>query len=116
MAEIHTELPYPPSLNALYRTVRGRVLLSREGREYKARIAALLRLPCFRPLVGPVAVTVRAYRPQRRGDLDNTLKALLDSVQGLLYENDSQIVELHAHRLDDARNPRVVLTVRELEP
>lgn len=52
-------------------------------------------------------MVIRVYRPQRRGDLDNTMKAILDSLSGLLYVDDKQVIEIHAKRFDDKKNPRV---------
>lgn len=111
---VDVELPYPPSLNRLYRVVRGRPILSAEGRAYKARVEAICAALRLQPAEGPVSVRVVFYRPARRGDLDNGLKCLLDSVQGHLYRNDSQLVGLMALRREDAERPRVELRVEEL--
>lgn len=51
------------------------------------------------------------YRKAKRGDLDNFLKCLLDGMQGVMYKNDKQIVELVARRHDDKLNPRVEVKV-----
>ena len=103
-------LPYPPTANHLYATVRGRKILSKQGRQYKATCAALARAAGLQPITGPVGVVLHAYRPRRAGDLDNTLKAVLDSVKGIAWGDDSQIEEIHAHRYDDKDNPRVELS------
>lgn len=102
-------LPYPPSLNHLYSTVRGRRVLSREGRQYKDSVA--IRARACRVMPGTLKVNVDVYRPRRAGDLDNTLKALLDSLTGLVWLDDSQIGEIHARRFEDKLNPRVELEV-----
>lgn len=51
------------------------------------------------------------YRPAKRGDLDNRIKILLDALEGIAFENDSQIIEIHARRFDDKLNPRVSIVV-----
>jgi crossover junction endodeoxyribonuclease RusA len=102
-------LPYPPSLNRLYRMVNGRFLTSEVGRDYKKAI--LRSIHGVKKIEVPIRITVEAYRPAKRGDLDNTLKALVDSMQGICYENDSQIVEIHAYRKDDKVNPRVEIEI-----
>jgi crossover junction endodeoxyribonuclease RusA len=104
-------LPYPPSLNRLYRVVRGRPILSREAREYRARVQVMLLAEGYRPTSSPVAPSIWLYRPRRTGDADNALKALLDALNGILWLDDSQVVELHLYRLDDKNNPRVELRV-----
>ena len=107
-------LPYPPSLNRLYRSVNGGVKLSEVGRQYKKDVAKACLAQRVKSTTEEVAVHIHAYRPAKRGDLDNTLKALLDSIQGIAYENDSQIGEIHAKRFEDKKNPRVEITITPL--
>lgn len=104
-------LPYPPSLNRLYRVVNGRPILSREARDYRARVQRQLAAEGYRPTSSPVAPSIWLYRPRRTGDADNALKALLDALNGLLWVDDSQVCELHLYRLDDKEDPRVELLV-----
>lgn len=112
-------LPVPPSSNRYWRHVAGRVVLSREARDYRDAVntRVLLDGRDDRGLVtrytGPVALSVRWYRARRQGDLDNRMKILADALQaaGVLV-SDSQIAELHAYRDDtDARRPRIEVTI-----
>jgi Holliday junction resolvase RusA-like endonuclease len=41
----------------------------------------------------------RAPFPVRKPDLDNAIKLILDSLNGLAYRDDAQVVEIHARRL-----------------
>lgn len=52
------------------------------------------------PLTGDLEMTVELFPPdRRRRDMDNTLKALQDSLQhGKVYEDDCQISVLHMFR------------------
>jgi crossover junction endodeoxyribonuclease RusA len=105
-------LPYPPANNHYYRAVPGRgVLLSAEARRYKEDAGMVALAAGVRPVDGPVALTVTLYRPQKRGDIDGRLKGLLDALNGIAYRDDSQVVELHAYRLDDKDHPRVEVQV-----
>lgn len=106
-------LPYPPSANRYWRTVRNVVLKSKDARDYQHRVrcVALDGIEQPKPLQGPVVVTVAIYRPQRSGDLDNRLKCLLDALKGIAFEDDSQVIEIHASRFDDKSNPRAEVTV-----
>ncbi len=105
-------LPVPPSLNRYYRTFRGRILMSAEGRTYKTLAAGLALQQGAKPIAGPIRVSVWVYRPAKRGDIDNFSKCLLDSLAGgVCYENDAQIIELHLYRGDDKLRPRVEVEV-----
>lgn len=107
-------LPYPPSLNRLYRAVGNRVLISKDGRNYKNEVQKQVLFQKTSKLTGEIAIEIKVYRPQKRGDLDNTLKALIDSLQGICYENDSQIIEIKAYRFDDKQNPRAEVSIKEI--
>ena len=105
-------IPYPPQVNHLYTVARGRKVKSAKGRAYCQRAAAVALAAGMRPVVeGGVRLRIDVYRPRRVGDLDNTLKAILDSIKGVGYADDRQVIEIHARRFDDAENPRAVVTV-----
>lgn len=104
-------LPYPPSVNHMYRRSGNRVVLSPEVRAWRERAHWYLRVAGVALLEGPVAVTVIAYRPRRRGDIDNLAKAVLDALNGFAFGDDGQVVLLTMSRYDDARNPRVLVRV-----
>lgn len=91
-------------------------LASAEARQYKLRVGLQLRSEGVELLHGPVSVSLVITRPAKRGDLDNSLKVLFDSLQGIAYENDSQVVELHAVRHEGTKaTAGVVVSVREVE-
>ena len=64
-------LPFPPSVNHYYRRVGPRMLISREGREYRRAVCGLLapaggngiRRP---PMGGRIALAMDAFPPDRR--------------------------------------------------
>ncbi|MFQ3588543.1 MAG: RusA family crossover junction endodeoxyribonuclease [Fimbriimonadaceae bacterium] len=96
------ELPYPPSVNHLWRRVGHRTLLSRRGRAYRRQVHNLLVAGRVRPLEGRLAVTVEVHPPdRRRRDLDNLQKGLFDAMQHAgVFLDDSQIDELHILRCE----------------
>ena len=51
--------------------------------------------------------------PVKRPDLDNYTKAILDGANGLLWHDDSQIVDLLLYKRYD-ETPRVEITVKEI--
>lgn len=91
---IEIELPWPPSVNTYYRTFRGRMIISKAGREYRDKVKQ--QNIGMAPLTGPLAVEIEAFRPDnRRRDLDNSLKATLDVLtHAHVWEDDSQIHDL----------------------
>lgn len=104
-------LPFPVSANRYWRNFRGRMVVSAEAKAYKQQVAWIAKAAGAEALSGNVAVTMKVYRPARRMDLDNAAKILLDSLIGIAYNDDSQIVRLVAERYDDKHNPRVEVEV-----
>lgn len=94
LKSIQFVLPFPPTVNTYWRTWNGRMLISEKGRKYRKDVKALCSgMPQFK---GPVRFEVIVLAPdKRRRDLDNLLKAILDSIQhaGVL-EDDSQVNDL----------------------
>ena len=62
--------------------------------------------------MGDLSVTLRFYRANRiRCDIDNLIKSVADSLNGVIWDDDDQIVELHATKNYDKDRPRVEITV-----
>jgi crossover junction endodeoxyribonuclease RusA len=112
--ELKLILPYPPSVNNLYATFRGRRVTSAKGRKFKADIAVLAKRQGAKLLDGDLSVTFRVFRPVRRGDLDNRLKISQDALKGICFEDDKQIIEIHAYRFDDKTNPRIEIDLKQI--
>jgi len=111
-------LPWPPSVNHYYRRVGPRTLISRAGREYRRAVCGLLAGggPRKPPAGGRIALAMDAFPPdRRRRDLDNTLKALQDSMgHAGVYEDDSQIDVLLVQRREPCKGGRAVVRISQL--
>ena len=108
-------LPLPPSTNANWDHYSGRTVLSEETRNFRANVRLLANIARVRPFDGDVAVYVHVYRSRADQDLDNYAgKTVLDALQGVLFHDDIQVVELHSWRHDDKANPRVEVEVRRI--
>jgi crossover junction endodeoxyribonuclease RusA len=111
-------LPYPPTLNTYYRHVGYRTLISREGRAFRANVCALLggggpRKP---PAGGRIALCMDAFPPDnRRRDLDNIQKPVLDALQHAgVYVDDSQIDLLLTRRREAVSEGRLGIAVLDM--
>jgi crossover junction endodeoxyribonuclease RusA len=107
-------LPVPPSARDYWRVWRNRAVRTKEAEAYRDCVARAVGSRAL--LQGDVAITVHWYRSARRGDLDNRLKILFDALQGAVYQNDNQVIEIHAYRHEDAGNPRVEVGVELRTP
>lgn len=110
--EVVLKLPIPPSANRYWRNFNGRVVVSSEASDYKSQVGWLCNQ--LSPFQGNVAVSVTVYRARKAGDLDNYLKVLLDALKGILFPDDSAVVEIHSYREDDKQDPRVMVTAWEV--
>ena len=108
------ELPFPPSVNTYYRAIsRGKFcqsIISKKGREYKELVKSLIgddEITSDR-----LSVSIGVYPPdKRRRDLDNRLKALLDSLTGRIWVDDEQIDKLFVERKEIVKGGKVEITV-----
>ncbi len=106
-------LELPPSSNMYWRMDRrGFNYLSKEAKDYKKHVADIAGLDT--PIASEIVLSAKVFRPQRSGDLDNRLKILCDALQGVVYWNDGQIVEIHAYRFEDKLRPRVEVEIQVL--
>ncbi|MDD5718939.1 MAG: RusA family crossover junction endodeoxyribonuclease [Candidatus Krumholzibacteria bacterium] len=86
------ELPWPPSVNRYWRSVAGRVLLSRQGRAYRAAVIALAGQEVAPE--GRLACSIEAWPPdRRRRDLDNLPKAVIDALQHAGVMRDDELID-----------------------
>lgn len=98
-------LPYPVPVNRMYRNFNGRMVLSTEGRRWKTQAAMLATLAGVTLIRdGGVKVTIWLHPKTKKNgeaslvcmDLDGALKCALDSLEGVAYTNDKQIIQIEA--------------------
>lgn len=92
---------------------RGRLILSPQFRETKTALQQEIRSEWQNELLtGEISVNIIHYFKNKvHGDIDAYLKILLDSMEGIVMENDKLIHELHVFREYDADNPRTVVQI-----
>ena len=119
-------LPFPPSVNAYWRSpnsgpLKGRTLVSAKGREYQSDACAAiieqlrkLQKPCS----APAAVEIVLFPPDaRRRDIDNYNKALFDALTHAgIWEDDSQIKRMLVEWGPVTQKGKVEITISKYEP
>lgn len=109
-------LPFPPNVNHYYRHVGPRVLISAQGRAYRANVLASVTEQGAPRLKGRVRITAIAHPPdRRRRDLDNLWKSVLDSLtHARVIEDDSLIDDLRIARAEPAKPGHLIVTVEAI--
>lgn len=99
----------PISINALY---TGRRFLTKTGRATKESNSWEIKTQWKgEPLTDNVSLNILFYFKDKRKDIDGCLKAILDSLEGIVYLNDRQITELHVFKEIDKDNPRTEIQI-----
>lgn len=103
--KVRIDMPPMPFKRVVH--YKNHVYSPEDYKKYKAGIAQFVHKEMgLRGLfLDEVAIEISFYRmlPRRAtskqwGDLDNLVKGILDALTGVVYEDDSQIVELHAYK------------------
>jgi len=107
----------PLSTNHLYAHSGRMRFMTSKGKENKEAIQWEARTQ-YRgaPLQGSICLTVALYwGDKRKHDIDN-IKILLDSLTGIIYEDDSQITELNVTKAIDKINTRCEIKISTINP
>jgi crossover junction endodeoxyribonuclease RusA len=109
-------LPFSPSVNSLYRTFKGRMILSKRGRQFRVDSLAMILTQERHKFTGRVAVEYKLYPPdKRRRDLDNCIKALHDTLTHAgIWNDDEQVDDLRVIRCECVPGGKVIVQIREL--
>ena len=100
------------------RVVHGHAYLPARSRDYRTVIqqAAQVAMNQFEPMTGRLFCNLEFYRKfkddaRNFGDADNHLKAILDALNGIVYHDDAQIVDIAVKKRQDKTEPRVVVDI-----
>jgi Holliday junction resolvase RusA-like endonuclease len=94
----------------------GRSYTPARTQEAENKIKLLARQAGARtPMAGPVSLVARFFREDATAvDLDNMVKLLADGCNGIVWNDDAQVVELCATKLVDREHPRTEVEIREV--
>ena len=107
----------PVSVNHLYFTTPQRFrAMTKEGKNFKTMVGwlakqAMTKNGFSKREKSEIFVTINFYFETKRGDIDNCCKAILDAMTGIIYKDDSQIVQLHLYKHKDKDNPCAVVLI-----
>jgi len=106
-------LPLPPSVNHAWQNVpgKGRVRSPEYRRWHKLAFDELcLQKPG--KIVGEFCAVINCGKINRRADIDNRIKPLLDLIKGTVIEDDSKCARVSAGWVSDVPAERVVMIIR----
>lgn len=114
---IELELPWPPTVNTYWRRGPTHTYLSKKGRAYKeaVKVAVLTQLGKLPFLKSRLSVSLHLYPPdKRKRDIDNHVKAVLDSLtESRVWHDDEQVDELQIVRGDIVKGGMAKVVVRK---
>lgn len=115
---IWINLPYAPSVNTYWRRGKFSTYLSPKGREYKKLVADIIsetNVPKLGDARLKVTLVIRP-RSKRIFDIDNCVKAVLDSLcEAGVFDDDSQVDDLHVMRGEFFKGGRVVVLIEVID-
>ena len=111
---------YTPTNTVLYENWIKTCYLSRVGEKIlqgpiKASIEAYYTIPKSKSKNVKAQMEKGIIRPVKKPDVDNIAKAVFDSLNGIAYKDDSQVVELSMSKYY-AENGFVKVMLEEIEP
>jgi crossover junction endodeoxyribonuclease RusA len=115
---IELELPFPPTLNTMWRRGPRSTYLSQRGKQYRSDVLGVVRQQgVWETLDQRLAVTIVLYPPDKRQrDLDNYPKAILDSLtHAKVWVDDSQVDELVVRRGEKVKGGRADVRIEVME-
>ena len=111
------EIPFrPDSVNTHWRTAKywGQYL-SKAGRQFRDNVQNFIKTQKHITFSGKIKVNIELYfKDNRKKDIDNYFKAILDSFNGFLYTDDSFIYELKSTKKLGCDRDYFVIEVEEL--
>lgn len=91
---IEIELSLPPTTNKSFRVGKGRFYETDEYKWWKMEAQLVARsMARHEPTDKDIRLEIEFFQTFG-GDIDGRLKPLLDSLEGVIYQNDKQVVEI----------------------
>ena len=110
-------LPFlPVSVNQSYRSCKNRVYKTKQLCDFEKKVDDLFKnFENVEFLKGDLSVDiVFELKSCRKRDLDNMLKSLFDSLEGRIFENDSQIFEIKCRKIHNCTQDNTIINIFEI--
>ena len=114
-------LPIPILLNQLYKPIisngKPSLIKNKKAKDYEAIIKALAlkqKIKCLEDV--PISLKIDLLRKNKANDIDcdGILKLLLDSLEGICYNNDKQICEITIRKHLFQNENKIVLSCEKI--
>lgn len=120
---ITLQLPYPVSMNQIWRVYKGRQVQSKEAVRFKNEVRYIASKIKHNLLFEEVSLiielkpkmTIRGEASKKLIDLDNCLKATLDALQGIVFQNDNQVKRIYLYYGQPVINGALLVTIEKYE-
>lgn len=116
--DVVIKLPYPPSLNTLYKWSPKGIYMSTEGKRYKNYVGLYVRSLNITPFDkdDDISMTILAYpKDNRVRDISNIEKLVGDSLKTILFPDDRQIKILHMEMREKRTDSHIEVTVSKID-
>lgn len=116
MPTLFLNFPLPPTINSYYQFKGHRRYVGDAGKKFKADVAQIVSQQPIRFGAEKLSMMVTInFRDKRTQDLSNRIKALEDAMcQAGLFDDDSQIKEIHIYEGEIIKNGRVSVRIKTL--
>ena len=116
--ELEYTIPFcPPTVNKYWGRSGRNVYVSNEGKNFKYNVQTYMMTQKKKLSKEKLEVDlILNFKNENRRDIDNFCKGIFDSLTGILWEDDSQIIKLHINKNIGTGDPdNFILRVREIK-
>lgn len=101
--------------NSYYRKFRNRLIICKEGREYKSKIQKVIEDGEYKKIIGKVSLDLAfEFKDKRKRDLDNLHKCFIDAIKNILIEDDDMIYDIHMTKKIGQKDESIHLILKPL--
>lgn len=110
---------YTPKATRDYEKMIGYEYKAQDGRKFSGKVSvevtAVFQIPKSWSKVKKHEVIFNGKRPEVRPDIDNIVKVVMDGLNGIAYDDDSQVVDIKASKVYGVDYEGVLITLEGLD-